>query len=333
MIERALAVSNGKGGVGKTSVAAGTAGCLALGGWRVLVIDLDPQANISDELGVDDDGATALALKMSCMSQGAVPIEPLVARSNLHLIASDEGEMLELADWLTMIKTHPKNELSAWRSLSKAIGPLTGNYDVIIIDTPPAENSPLARLALANSHWVVSPAKRDYSSMKGIARLADIYRDLRVEVNPGLEFLGAILFDLGAAETAERRAARASLEEVLGGQAPVFNTIIPSAPLGSTARNAGLLSYEYAAAATEAKSRRLAALRRGERPGSAIRFGANASALSDAYRDLTAELVDAMFKGTAEATPPSAEPEATIRPSRRRQKAPGNGTSRTAPGA
>ena len=52
MLPRSIAIANGKGGVGKSSLAANLAGCLALGGWHTLVVDLDPQANVSDELGL-----------------------------------------------------------------------------------------------------------------------------------------------------------------------------------------------------------------------------------------------------------------------------------------
>lgn len=301
MIERALVVANGKGGVGKSSVVAGVGGCLALGDWKVLLVDLDPQANLSDELGVENGGVSGGQLRMSCMSDGQASITPLTARPNLDLIAANEEDTTELADWLTLRTSARGSDRAAdgWRSLSRALAPIASRYDLIIIDTPPADNSPLARLALGSAHWVVSPTKRDFSSMKGISRLAGIFSETAAEINPDLVFLGAILFDLGSSETAERRTARAALETVLAGQAPVFTTIIPSAPLGSTARNAGMLSYEYEAAAGRAKKDRLAALRRKERLGAAVRFGANASQLAQAYRDLADEIVGAMFGSTS----------------------------------
>jgi chromosome partitioning protein len=306
VLTRSIVVANGKGGVGKSSLAANVAGCLALGGWRTLLVDLDPQANVTDELGLGhrtETGDAGASLKDAVMSEGARPISVVSdVRQNLDVIPAGNIHTAELADHLhwrlyQRARRSPTTTLEELRVLEHVLAPIAEPYEIVIFDTPPATGTPLSDLALATANYLVIPTKTDRSSMHGLEILAERYLEITKSINPDLLLLAVVLFDLGTTPRTIIGDARTALEVALGGAAPVLDTFVRHAPRASEARNKGLLAYEYESTKTKARIEALAAAKtkRSLNPFKSMgRFGANAEGLAEDYQHIAQELVNLM---------------------------------------
>lgn len=238
---RVVAVVNGKGGVGKTTITANVGGMLAAGGARVLLIDLDPQGNLAEELGyagtpVDDDGlglAQALAFGTAVTPQAGV-------RDNLDVLVG--GAQLDMAAAGLTMRSH-KDARGAKTALADAIAGYVQDYDLILLDCPPGQET-LQQAALAAARWALIPVKTDASSRKG---LRDVARRLEavVDINPDLDLLGVVLFGVNRAARRVSDTARAAITDDLGSVDAVFATAIRHAEAAAQeTRDRGLLAYE-----------------------------------------------------------------------------------------
>jgi chromosome partitioning protein len=281
VLANVIAVANGKGGVGKTSVVAGVGGIAALSGWRVLLVDADPQGNLGTDLGYEQagrgDGGAGLVQAM----MGSGPLIPLKGvRDNLDVVPG--GEAVE--DLEAHLVFRRQGDAGAVLALKEALAPLAGTYDLVLIDCPPSSGA-LVEAALAAARYLVIPTKGDAASLNGLAKMARQFAVVRAAHNPDLELLGVVLFDFGARDTRIVAKARAQLEEELGGAASVFTSFVRNARRAADdMRELGLLAYEYEEAAAKAAPWY-------ERP--TRRFSSAASSVAGDYQRLTEELLAA----------------------------------------
>ena len=240
-LDRVVAVVNGKGGVGKTTITANIGGMLAASGYRILLIDMDPQGNLAEELGytdaqVNDDGL-ALAQTLAFGSD-AKPVADI--RHNLDVLIG--GSHLDMAAAGLTMKSQ-KDPRAAKAALAAAIQPLAEDYDLIFIDCPPGQET-LQQAALAAARWALIPVKTDASSRKG---LRDVARrlDAVVDINPDLDLLGVVLFGVNRSARRVSEAARKAILQDLGEDAPIFTTAIRHAEAAAQeSRERGLLAFE-----------------------------------------------------------------------------------------
>lgn len=291
MLQRAIAVASGKGGVGKTSVAVNVAGAAALAGWRVLLVDLDPQGNVGDDLGYREASDEGEGLHDAVLKRGRLALDPLRdVRPGLDVLPAGEFTE-ELAGLLQARRNKAVGNDAAQAELlvlGQVLDGVAGEYHLVVVDTPPA-GGVLLDAALAVVHWLVIPTRRDAGSIQGLVRVARRFGEMRATVNPDLEVLGVVLFDFGAGHRRMVSDVRSTLSDSLGETAPVFDAFVRSAPKASgDMRNAGQLAYEYELA-------RERALRGddGPRPweAGAVRFGTNAGGLAEDYTRLTEEIL------------------------------------------
>ncbi len=173
-----ISVINQKGGVGKSTTAYALASGLSIRGYKVLLIDSDPQSNVTyittKERPINDlysvyNGAD--------ISDAITEVNP-----NLYLIGGNET--LASAD---IVYTDTGREYK----LKKAIEQLQGNYDYIIIDTPPSLGI-LTINALTASTGAIVPAQADIFSIQGLTQLYDTIKVVREYTNPNLKILGIL---------------------------------------------------------------------------------------------------------------------------------------------
>lgn len=241
---RVVALINGKGGVGKTSIASNLGGLGASGGRRTLVVDVNAQGNVSRELGIrntkiDDQGEAFY----EAMRRGT-PLQPVRdVRPNLDVVVG--GKRLEGLGGLIRDRILEGAGEGAFLSLARCLVPIASDYDLIFIDSPP-ENAPVERLILTTSRYLLVPTKSDGASIDGLSMVADRYKDA-LSLNPDLEILGVILFATGRDSVAIHRRAQQRVQRILGIalEEPLFGNVIGHAEKTAVeAREAGKLIFE-----------------------------------------------------------------------------------------
>lgn len=176
-----ITVSNQKGGVGKTTTSAALASGLSMAGKRVLCIDLDPQGNLGFCLGLDGEaGYTVLdALK------GKVPVKEAVRVTEAGGLLSSDITLS--SSGLEEVRREHRESI-----LKDMLAPVLGEYDYVVIDTPPALNL-LTVNAYAVSDYLIIPMASDILSLVGLSQLKETIETVRSQLNPRLKVMGILL--------------------------------------------------------------------------------------------------------------------------------------------
>jgi chromosome partitioning protein len=176
-----IAVSNQKGGVGKTTTAVNLAAALAGKDTSVLLVDLDPQGNATSGLGVDNTQQVTsyeVLLGNARLDEGVVEtrIEGLYILPTNQNLAGAEVELVELED----------------RNLRLKSSLHVGAYDYVIIDCPPALGL-LTINSLMASNYVLIPVQAEYYALEGLGQLLGTIQAVRQGGNSSLQLLGVVL--------------------------------------------------------------------------------------------------------------------------------------------
>ena len=216
---RILAVTNQKGGVGKTTTALNVATALAQTGRRVLLVDADPQGNLTSGVGLrgqrGPDGSIYEAVTTD--ADGAAPDGFVVPTrvANLSLMPADRnltGAEIELV-------TLPERE----RRLQRVLDRLRPRFDYILIDCPPSLGL-LTLNALVAADAVVIPLHCEYFALEGLADLVSTLRRVRGALNPSLDIEGVLLTMYDERTNLGQQVAR-DVREFF--KEKVFQTVIP----------------------------------------------------------------------------------------------------------
>jgi cellulose biosynthesis protein BcsQ len=286
-----IAFANGKGGVGKTSVAANVAGIAALSGWRVLAVDLDPQGNLGNDLGYTQAGNSDQGARLMAAIRDGSRLEPLRdVRPGLDAVPGGD----HMDGLMTVLAPRLLDESASGTAIADALIPLADEYDLVMLDCPPAGGVLLEAILIA-TRFLVIPTKRDLGSLHGLVRVARSFASVRSHDNPDLDVLGVTLFDFARQDTRILADTRERLVRNLAGAAPVFDTVIRNARKASTdMRRDGLLAFEYEEAAAAARRQRVVdrVWERSGRP-SPNGYSQTASGLAEDYQNLTKEILGA----------------------------------------
>jgi chromosome partitioning protein len=177
------AVANQKGGVGKTTSAINLAACLADTGARVLLVDLDPQANASSGLGLRHTDGLTMA---DVILDGADAQQAIRSTGvpNLDIIPSSP----DLAGAAVELPGREGRE----RILQRALVPVSGTYRYVFIDCPPSLDL-LAINALTAADRLIIPVQCEYYALEGLSRLMETINGVRAHLNPALGLSGLLL--------------------------------------------------------------------------------------------------------------------------------------------
>lgn len=243
MMGTTIVFANQKGGVGKTTSAANLGAYLAELGKKVLLIDFDPQGNLSSSVGADRDGMGIYELITG-------------QAETTQVVQSTKGENLFVIPAsidLTGATVELVGEKNRELFLKRALEPLVADYDYLFIDCPPSLGI-LTLNGLTAADAVYIPLQTEYFALEGLTQLIESIKLVQKSSNPRL-VLGGIFFTMYDSRT---RLAQDVVQEVVQyfGK-KVFKTIIPRNIRLSEAPSHGLPINQYDPGCSGAKSYRL----------------------------------------------------------------------------
>ncbi|MCI6407096.1 ParA family protein [Veillonella caviae] len=181
---KVIAITNQKGGVGKTTTSVNLSACLADAGKKVLMIDLDPQGNATSGLGIDKEELENCihdviidGLDIKAIIQPTMLKKLFVAPATIQL-AGAEVELVSIVSRETMLK--------------KALAPIRDEYDFIIIDCPPSLGL-LTLNAFTAADSVLIPIQTEFYALEGVSQLIKTVKIVQQTSNKSLEIEGVLL--------------------------------------------------------------------------------------------------------------------------------------------
>jgi len=182
---RIYTLVNQKGGVGKTTTAINLGAYLAKHGQRVLIVDIDPQANATSSLGIDKhsvekssyeallggDSPASLILKNKRLNLSLMPSSPALAGAEVELV----------------------NELGRETRLKNALATLEKHYDYILLDCPPSLGLLTINGLMAAKDGVIIPVQCEYLALEGLGQLTQTIQQVRSALFPDLRVRGVVL--------------------------------------------------------------------------------------------------------------------------------------------
>jgi chromosome partitioning protein len=211
---RIITVANQKGGVGKTTSVMNLGVALARMGRRVLLVDSDPQANLTSYLGVRPGEGTASATRTldEMYLARRTPSNPEEARASV--VATAAGvDLIPCDRALSGVEyylfSRPEKEMVLARFLSL----LVDDYDVILVDTPPSMNL-LTLNALCASHGVLIPVQPEFFGLEGIVKVRQTIAEVKAGWNPELEIIGVLPTQVAPRRSLTQEVLQALKEEI-----------------------------------------------------------------------------------------------------------------------
>ncbi|MFB0545707.1 MAG: ParA family protein [Anaerolineae bacterium] len=209
-------LANQKGGVGKTTTAINVGAYLAAAGRRVLLVDIDPQANATSSLGIDKN---SLPLSIYSVLINNVPITEIITltkRLRLDLVPSSpdlagaEVEMISLSGHQHLLK--------------RAMASILHRYDYVLIDCPPSLGLLTVNALTAATEGVIIPVQCEYLALEGLTQLLYTINLVRENLNPRLRITGMVLTMYDVRTKLSQQVVDEVRKHFLG---LVFTTIIP----------------------------------------------------------------------------------------------------------
>jgi chromosome partitioning protein len=234
-----ISIVNQKGGVGKTVTAVNLAACLAVLGKSVLLVDLDPQANVTSGLGVKKEAGIYEALA------GQVSLDEIIVKrpgSNFWLVPSSQS----LAGANIELVSNPQREFF----LKKLLDLVRTNYDFIIIDSPPSLGL-LTLNTLVAADKILIPVQAEYYALEGLGQLLNTINLVRENLRPDLDILGAVITMYDSRSRLSEEVWRELYKHF---PSKIFRTIIPRNIRLAEAPSFGKTILEYAPKSRGAKA-------------------------------------------------------------------------------
>lgn len=212
-----IAIANQKGGVAKTTTAINLAASLALANQRVLLVDLDPQGNLTSGVGQKGRTSERGTIYDALTTPGADARAYVIPTGIDHLSLIPADRQLTGAE-IELVSLDAREH-----RLRLLLDPLRGDYDIIFIDSPPSLGL-LTVNALVAADSVLIPLNCEYFALEGIAELMSTLQRIRASLNPSLAIEG-VLLTMADERTNLGQQVSANIREYFGDQ--VYKTAIP----------------------------------------------------------------------------------------------------------
>jgi chromosome partitioning protein len=239
---RIIAITNQKGGVGKTTTAVNLAAGLASLGKQVLLIDMDPQGNATTASGVDKQRLKTTTYHLLLRAARVRDVRVRSTQSGYDVLPANR----DLAGAEVELVREREREFR----LRRAVEELTPEYDFVLVDCPPALNL-LTVNALTCAHAVIIPMQCEYFAIEGLADLVNTIKKIKSRLNPSLVIDGVlrVMFD-----TRNTLAQNVSDQLKAHFGAKVFDTVVPRNVRLAEAPSHGLSALQYDHASKGAQS-------------------------------------------------------------------------------
>ena len=230
MAQKIITFANHKGGVSKTTSTASIGACMAMKGKKVLLIDLDGQANLTLYF-IPNEDEIETSIFDSLVNGVPLPVKHI--RENLDLVPSS----LEMASAEIALT----NLLAREQLLSRLLEPLRKDYDYILIDCPPSLGL-LTLNALTSADFLIIPVQAQFLAMRGLAKITNVVGIVKERLNPNLNIGGIVITQFDKRKTLNKSVAELISESFCD---KVFKTVIRDNVSLAEAPIKGMNIFEY----------------------------------------------------------------------------------------
>jgi chromosome partitioning protein len=224
-----IAIINHKGGVGKTTTTVNLGKALSMLGYKTLLIDIDPQANLSQSLGVEEPESN---IYQSMCDNAPLPVRELA--ENFDLIPAD----LDLSE----AEVRLQNDVNGYFKLRNALRHINDQYDFILIDCPPSLGILTSNALIAATHIMVV-VQSEFLAVKGLQTILRLVDSIRENLNPTLEVAGMLITQIN--KTIFRQNIADTVRQIYQGK--VYQTAIRQNIALAEASSAGTDIFSYSA--------------------------------------------------------------------------------------
>lgn len=226
---KVITFASQKGGVGKTTSAVHLSTAFALGGYKTLLVDLDPQGSVHHSLGIEKKDGVGVCEVFLTPSISLQEIVQNGKHQNLDLLLSNIQDLL--AEQTVNKIAADYYHISQWLEQNAA-----SDYEFIIIDAP-ASTSPISINAILAADLIIVPLECEALAIKSLKRFLQAFKELQKNIEPGLRLAG-ILLTMYDDEILSHQQVCRQIYQTLGDS--VFETIIPNCPYILEASSMGI---------------------------------------------------------------------------------------------